>query len=359
MTKRNCDEIQLEFSALLDGELSAEEQAEVEAHLMDCSECLRILHRFQQVDGLYQGLEPQEAPSELEERVRETLFKPTIARLPRPRFERQKTWPLLAAAALLLVMGGLVLTMQFGPGLPGGFDLAGVSETPPARERAYLTESEAAEDDVSVLPEEPAAPEEFAPLREAEPVKPKEFPAPPLADSAEPVEPMAEPVPPRERVMLDEDRAPPPPPVDEPPPSALRRERGVPDEDRAPPPPPVAMEIEPDTAAEPSEPPTALMAVPEPEPRAEPRAEPEPELEFRPGAETRRTVGGRVFVLRDGVWRQSTYVDEPPAFITPESPEWEMVVDAAPELETLARWDAPVVFSVRGTWFRLDPDGQS
>src|SRR5690348_258115 len=45
-----CDEIQAQLSAALDGELSPEERAEVDRHLHDCAECRGVLNDLQALD---------------------------------------------------------------------------------------------------------------------------------------------------------------------------------------------------------------------------------------------------------------------------------------------------------------------
>jgi len=101
-----CAAVREEFSALIDGELAPEQRAAVEAHLSQCSGCLRELERIKRIDVLYRGLAPQTAPICFEEGVnRAVLAASGTGRRPRmrlwPRF-----LPVLAAAALLLVVLG-------------------------------------------------------------------------------------------------------------------------------------------------------------------------------------------------------------------------------------------------------------
>lgn len=97
-----CMETREEFSALLDEELTPEERERVEAHLSECSECLRELNALKRVDDAYGALPEVVAPKGFEKRVR------GVAR-PRRRI-RPIIWmgPVLAvAAAVLVVISGV------------------------------------------------------------------------------------------------------------------------------------------------------------------------------------------------------------------------------------------------------------
>ncbi len=100
----NCDTARDEFSALLDGELTPEARAAVEAHLAECSECLRRLEGYRRVSSIYQGLGRVAAPDELETRVRRALRPVALASS--ARLSRRSVLPLLASAAALAIMIG-------------------------------------------------------------------------------------------------------------------------------------------------------------------------------------------------------------------------------------------------------------
>jgi len=118
----NCADVRHEFSALLDGELTPETRAAVEAHLSECSDCLRELDKIKPVDALYRALPRQQAPDDFEKRVRTsgdfpgttTEEKPTVIQF-RSREQRvaaHRVWPLLAAATVLVILGGILLQMD-------------------------------------------------------------------------------------------------------------------------------------------------------------------------------------------------------------------------------------------------------
>ena len=108
----DCAEVREEFSALLDGELTPEARAAIEAHLSECAGCLRELERFKRVDAAYRALPQHRAPADFEQRVAGAL-RPKAIRLRRPALRHRRVWPLLAAAALVLVMlGGAFLQLR-------------------------------------------------------------------------------------------------------------------------------------------------------------------------------------------------------------------------------------------------------
>lgn len=121
----DCTEVREEFSALLDGELSPERRADVEAHLAACADCLRELDKLKRIDTMYRDLAPQEAPEDFEERVRAARRENVVA-FRRPRRMAYRLWPVLAAAAMLFVVVGLfVLRLDR---IPGRYEIAKVRQ---------------------------------------------------------------------------------------------------------------------------------------------------------------------------------------------------------------------------------------
>lgn len=111
----DCTQARDEFAALLDGELVAESRAAVEAHLSQCSDCLRELDGLKRVDVLYRELPRVTAPVGFDEGVREAI-RPRVLRLPLRSERRRTVWPGLAVAAIVVVAAtGLIAKF----GIPG------------------------------------------------------------------------------------------------------------------------------------------------------------------------------------------------------------------------------------------------
>lgn len=126
------DEIRERFSPLLDGELSPEERAEVEAALAQDAELLRELDSLKRVDALYSALAPVPAPEGFEDRIHAAL-RPSRLQFGKARVLRQRMWPMLAAAAMFLVVGGYVLLQMQGPAAK--FEMA--AKEAPAADRSH------------------------------------------------------------------------------------------------------------------------------------------------------------------------------------------------------------------------------
>jgi hypothetical protein len=117
-------EVREDFSAYLDGEMSAEARAQIEAHLGVCADCLRELDTLKRVDDSYQKLERIAAPAGFEAGVREAVRS---GRMPSAAGHRPvPRWmgPIvaMAAAAAVLIVGVLVLESR--QTAPAGIQLA-------------------------------------------------------------------------------------------------------------------------------------------------------------------------------------------------------------------------------------------
>lgn len=339
MANLTCGDVRLEFSALLDDELSAEERHAVEAHLADCPECLRLFHQFQQVDHMYRRDMPQEqAPSELETRLREALTggQERVKTFARPHHARQRVWPLLAAAAAFAILAGGVLMMATGDLGPESFQLA---------------RFDAPADEEQAAPPSPAPEMEMDVMMEAAPM---DAPADDAWDDADQGVMngigQEDAVPRMEGLGGFGAEAPELFEYDSP---ALRaRPRAEPSEEPAPP-----ADAAPDVPEESS---LQLKMEAEPAPPPQPLAEPVPERMMRGlgaprEAERGREAAGRRFVKDAGVWVEEGYEGEPVSSLSAGAPPWRDLVDAEPGLTELAEWEEPVVFKAGDEWRRLTP----
>ncbi|MDP7638698.1 MAG: zf-HC2 domain-containing protein, partial [Candidatus Hydrogenedentes bacterium] len=154
------DSFREDFSALLDGELSAEDREAIENHLSQCSECLRALDGFQKVDCLFQALPAVDAPGRLEDAVREVL-RPQAE--PPMRLKRPYVHMFAAAAAVLLMAGGLAATV--GVNVYAPTHVARLESGPEASAESNARESSAAafELDVHLESEEEFVGDQAAP----------------------------------------------------------------------------------------------------------------------------------------------------------------------------------------------------
>ena len=110
---QNCDDFEPMVSAMIDGELSRDEQGLLSSHLDDCVACRRLLTDFEAVDIAVETLAPASSLATLEKRTETfvlTRQKPSL-----------KSWlsvwrlvPLAAVAALMVGMF-LVTTNQTAP----------------------------------------------------------------------------------------------------------------------------------------------------------------------------------------------------------------------------------------------------
>lgn len=342
MAYSNCDEVRLEFSALLDDELSAGEHRAIEAHLAECAECLDLFRQIQQVDQMYQDLPQSEAPAELEAGIRKALTteREHVTAFPRSRHARQRVWPLLAAAAVFAILAGGVLMMATEDFGPESFQIARFDELAQQEEAASPPESEP-EMDVMMMETAPDA------LR----ADPMDSPTEDAWDDAH-HELM-------NGIEHDSDgqqldarggfRKEAPEAFEQ---DSLVRRRQLRAEEPAPGETRPYAERVPEAAEEPE---------PEPEPEAEPAPPPpapeEPmprRLEESPEVETREAAGRR-FAKDAGVWVEEGYEGEPFSILSPDAPRWEDLLDRNPELAELAEWQEPVVFEADGQWRRLIP----
>ncbi|MEA4954907.1 MAG: anti-sigma factor [Pseudoflavonifractor sp.] len=106
----NCDEYELLLSARLDGALSSEEAARLEAHLANCSQCRALEAELTALEALWPDLPPvQPPPADLNERimasVRAEKVIPPIPTEHRKPPLRWKHWAATAAVFALIFAG--------------------------------------------------------------------------------------------------------------------------------------------------------------------------------------------------------------------------------------------------------------
>jgi predicted anti-sigma-YlaC factor YlaD len=108
-----CEEVQEEFSALLDDELDPAEVEGVEAHLSTCAECLRELDSLKKMHTVYGALPAVSAPAGFHVTTEETSKSTPISLRVDPRHTRMKSYkPLFAAAAMFLLIATMWGAMQ-------------------------------------------------------------------------------------------------------------------------------------------------------------------------------------------------------------------------------------------------------
>ena len=114
----SCADNRLLHSALLDGELSAAERAQVEAHLATCADCTAELAALARTLGMLHALPAARAPLGFVDRVLEAARPlPWHGRLGRRLFQPLRVKLPLEAAAVVLVALGAVYVFQNTPEL--------------------------------------------------------------------------------------------------------------------------------------------------------------------------------------------------------------------------------------------------
>ena len=93
-----CDKYRELMSAALDGELSEQQRAELEAHIASCGDCAAVFAAFSSISGELRGLEP----------VPEGFAASVMASIPARRARRSWRRYLAAAACLVLICAAAV-----------------------------------------------------------------------------------------------------------------------------------------------------------------------------------------------------------------------------------------------------------
>lgn len=180
---RNCVEYEELISALLDGELSPEEQSEVEAHIAQCPQCAAMYDAFAAVSAV----ETADLPENLHTDIMNKVGMAAKAMKTQAKIVRLRRT--FASAACLVVLVGTLFSIGRARPEKAANDVAGapaVAEAP-KMSMPYATESSASDDALvyeytadMAAPAEPAAP--AAPMEPAAPPMPAPMPAPPEAE---------------------------------------------------------------------------------------------------------------------------------------------------------------------------------
>ena len=114
MTADECQVMRLELGAYVLGALETAERARVDAHLEGCAECSRELARLAPLPGLLAGASAAELTggSADEPQGAERL----LAELARIRRRRRRLAGAIAAACVVVALGGFGLSQALGPG---------------------------------------------------------------------------------------------------------------------------------------------------------------------------------------------------------------------------------------------------
>lgn len=324
----DCEQAREEFAALLDGELEPEDRATVEAHLSQCSECLRELDGLKRVDTAYRRLPRVSAPDRFEEGVRSALRPSLFVRLNPGARVRRPRWPVVAAAAAVLLVAGAV-AVRLGLSGPESLHLA---QAPDTGEMAALEES--------------------APLAQASRFAPKaDVAALGVAEDAATA--------PQTMASRSADVSAEAPGAAPGAPQIMRFEGFAP----ATPPPSPAPEAELFFQAEPAPAPEAAPVEPfageaapvESEPLLNPSAAAEiaPMRRMAAPDSERREVAGRLFHWADGAWRQEGFEEELVNPLLRESEAFQVLVAEDPRLAELESLPEAVIFRHGDVWYEL------
>ena len=151
----NCEEYEILLSARLDGALTPEETARLEAHLAQCPQCRQLAQELETLQAQTAAL-TQEVPRDLQENLegRDWSRVPQTGTAPSKKKKRLLPWAACAAAAVVLMVFGFThLALPGGSsGLSEGF--AALFSLPGDREESTATAEDSTQ---SADPEEEAS----------------------------------------------------------------------------------------------------------------------------------------------------------------------------------------------------------
>ncbi|MFO0746031.1 MAG: zf-HC2 domain-containing protein [Myxococcota bacterium] len=118
----NCEDIQKGIYVYLDGEFAEPERVDFEGHVRACAICRQKVERERTfISGVRQAVPRVAAPAGLEDRIRAALAAaPAPDELPRRRAERRPMGFWAAAAAVLVVSGGITVWRVSSHGVETG-----------------------------------------------------------------------------------------------------------------------------------------------------------------------------------------------------------------------------------------------
>lgn len=154
----NCEEYEILLSARLDGALTPEETARLEAHLAQCPQCRQLAQELETLQAQTAAL-TQEVPRALQENLegRDWSRVPQTGTAPSKKKKRLLPWAACAAAAVVLMVFGFThLALPGGSsGLSEGF--AALFSLPGDREESTATDtpSDPPNEDPGGQPEDP------------------------------------------------------------------------------------------------------------------------------------------------------------------------------------------------------------
>lgn len=186
---KTCEEVQELISRLLDGDLNAEEQADVAEHLASCPDCRAMHEALRSLSGAI-AEELEEPPARLHETVMADVRREALRR--RQAAPRRVRTLLAVAACAALVILGVANLPRMGASAPK-YAATGAASEAAMTEAAVMEEAEYADESIGTEKAKNDAGEVFSAAAAAEPAEAAELPT--EADAACAEESMPEPLP--------------------------------------------------------------------------------------------------------------------------------------------------------------------
>ncbi|MFP4499827.1 MAG: anti-sigma factor family protein [Candidatus Hydrogenedentota bacterium] len=361
-------DIRDELAAYLDGELDDNARRAIETYLAQHPEAQDAFEQWRKLDALYETLPQVPAPADFEERLARRLTadmenatseetapppkleegahadafvqpeedapRPAVSFRRHPRLRSQRTWPMLAAAALLVLFGALLIPYFLALSKPHGAQLAmeesAAEPPPPPSEPLQLDQSA-----------ESGPAESAAPPQEKRRAMPTDTDAKHKAQGTRDTEAARIP-------SALEDNAPPPSASAPAPESAPAPAPAPPAPAPAPAPAVPTPESEPESEHESARPQTARRHEPGSGFHAQAGASSDPETQH---------IGPYTFEKTQDEWVQQGYTGESATLLKRDGLAFKKLQAAHAHLEALAGLDTAVVFRVDDVWYRLPEPG--